>query len=168
MALESSILPIPSEAVLVTAGLAGIDPVTVGISGGAGSTVGASLGYLIGREGRSVVDRYGKYTLVTESSIVRGENWFKRWGNWTILLSRLIPFVPYKVFSIVAGLLRMDYRPFLLLTLAGSVPRCFLLAWLGNMIIQAEYQILAALAAAVLAATLGYCLLKRRRKQSRA
>jgi membrane protein DedA with SNARE-associated domain len=55
MILESSIVPIPSELVLVTAGLAGIDPSVVGLAGGAGSTIGAAAGYLIGKGGRIAV-----------------------------------------------------------------------------------------------------------------
>ena len=156
MILESSIIPIPSEAILVTAGLAGIDPVTVGLAGGLGSTIGAAVGYLIGKEGRVFVDRYGKYILVTNERVSNAEGWFKRWGNWTILISRLLPLVPYKVFSIAAGLLRMNYKPFITLTLIGSVPRCFLLAWLGNMIIQAEYEVLAIVGILIIALVTGH------------
>lgn len=165
MILESSIIPVPSEIILVTAGLAGINPLVVGVAGGAGSTIGAAVGYLIGKEGRIAVDKYGKYFFVTGDRISQAENWFKRWGNWTILVSRLVPFIPYKVFSIAAGLLRMSYKAFLVLTLAGSVPRCFLLAWLGNMIIQAEYEILAAVGVAVLVVAVAYYALASRRRR---
>lgn len=165
MILESSIIPVPSEIILVTAGLAGINPLVVGVAGGAGSTIGAAVGYLIGKEGRIAVDKYGKYFFVTGDRISQAENWFKRWGNWTILVSRLVPFIPYKVFSIAAGLLRMSYKAFLVLTLAGSVPRCFLLAWLGNMISQAEYEILAAVGVAVLVVAVAYYALASRRRR---
>jgi len=167
MILESSILPVPSEIILVTAGLAGINPLVVGVAGGAGSTIGAAVGYLIGKEGRIAVDKYGKYFLVTGNRLSQAENWFKRWGNWTILVSRLVPFIPYKVFSIAAGLLRMSYKAFLIFTLVGSVPRCFLLAWLGNMIIQSEYEILAAVGAAVLVAAAAYYAFASRRRRLR-
>jgi len=165
MILESSILPVPSEIILVTAGIAGINPLVVGVAGGAGSTIGAAVGYLIGKEGRIVVDKYGKYLLVTGNRLSQAENWFKRWGNWTILVSRLVPFIPYKVFSIASGLLRMSYKAFLILTLVGSVPRCFLLAWLGNMIIRAEYEILAAVGTVVLVAAAAYYALASRHRR---
>ncbi|MEM4251536.1 MAG: DedA family protein [Candidatus Bathyarchaeia archaeon] len=164
MILEASIVPIPSELVLVTAGLAGINPSFVGLAGGAGSTIGAAAGYLIGKEGRGAVDKYGKYLLVTTGRISQAEKWFQRWGNWAILASRLVPFIPYKVFSITAGLLRMNYRAFLILTLVGSVPRCYLLAWLGRTIVQAEYEILAAFGAAIIAAAAYHALMSRRRR----
>jgi len=166
MVLESSVVPVPSEIILVTAGYAGISPLVVAVAGGLGSTVGAAVGYLIGKEGRVVVDRYGKYVLVTESRISKAEGWFRRWGNWTILASRLIPFVPYKVFSITGGLLKMNSRAFLGLTLLGSIPRCFLLAWLGSMIMQAEYEMLAGLILLVLLIAFGYHVAVRRSKRS--
>ncbi|MBS7623852.1 DedA family protein [Candidatus Bathyarchaeota archaeon] len=167
MILESSIVPVPSELVLVTAGLAGMNPSVVGLAGGAGSTIGAAAGYLIGREGRIAVDKYGKYFLATSSRISRAEGWFRRWGNWAILASRLAPFIPYKVFSITAGLLKMNYRVFLTLTLVGSIPRCYLLAWLGRAVVQAEYWILAAFGAAIIAAATAYHTLISRRRRIR-
>jgi len=142
MVLESSILPIPSEAILVTAGLLGIDPITVGFAGGLGSTVGAGLGYYIGKGGRRVFHKYGRYILVSERSISNAEAWFKRWGGWAILISRLLPIIPFKIFSIAAGLLGMNYRIFLILTLVGSIPRCLVLAWIGSVAVKASYDIL--------------------------
>ncbi|PIY91503.1 hypothetical protein COY71_02820, partial [Candidatus Micrarchaeota archaeon CG_4_10_14_0_8_um_filter_60_7] len=62
MFLESSIVPIPSEAILVTAGLIGIDPITVTIWGSIGSTLGAIVGYYIGKKGgRPIIDKIGPY-----------------------------------------------------------------------------------------------------------
>ena len=165
MILESSVIPIPSEAVLITAGLAGIDPLSVALFGGVGSTIGAWIGYLIGKYGgRPLVYRYGKYLLLKESRLSSAERWFNRWGNWTVLLSRLIPFVPYKVFSITAGILRMKWIPFTFFTLLGSIPRCFLLAWIGNLIVQMEYEILGVMALAFCVLLAGYLVSKRSKR----
>jgi len=165
MILESSVIPIPSEAVLITAGLAGIDPLSIALFGGVGSTIGAWIGYLIGKYGgRPLVYRYGKYLLLKESRILSAERWFNRWGNWTVLLSRLIPFVPYKVFSITAGILRMKWMPFTYFTLLGSIPRCFLLAWIGNLIVQMEYEILGVMALAFCVLLAGYLVSKRSKR----
>ena len=164
MILESSVIPIPSEAVLITAGLAGIDPLSVALFGGVGSTIGAWIGYLIGKYGgRPLVYRYGKYLLLKESRLSSAERWFNRWGNWTVLLSRLIPFVPYKVFSITAGILRMKWIPFTFFTLLGSIPRCFLLAWIGNLIVQMEYEILGVVVLGLCVLLATYLVSKRRK-----
>jgi len=165
MILESSVIPIPSEAVLITAGLAGIDPLSIAIFGGAGSTIGAWIGYLIGKYGgRPLVYRYGKYLLLKESRLSGAERWFNRWGDWTVLLSRLIPFVPYKVFSITAGILRMKWVPFTFFTLLGSIPRCFLLAWIGKLIVQMEYEILGVVALALCVLLAAYLVSKRSKR----
>ncbi|MBS7650009.1 MAG: DedA family protein [Candidatus Bathyarchaeia archaeon] len=161
MVLESSILPIPSEAILVTAGLLGIDPITSGFAGGLGSTVGAGLGYYIGKSGRSALYKYGKYILVSERSVSSAESWFKKWGGWAILISRLIPIIPFKVFSIAAGLLRMNYRTFLVLTLIGSIPRCLMLAWVGNMAVKASYDLLLVSALLILLILVSCWIIKR-------
>lgn len=165
MILESSVIPIPSEAVLITAGLAGIDPLSVAVFGGVGSTIGAWIGYLVGKHGgRPLVYRYGRYLLLKESSLSGAERWFNRWGNWTVFLSRLIPFVPYKVFSITAGILKMKWMPFIFFTFLGSIPRCFLLGWIGNLIVQMEYEILGVVALALCVLLAAYLVLKRSRR----
>jgi len=165
MILESSVIPIPSEAVLITAGLAGIDPLSIAVFGGIGSTIGACIGYLVGKHGgRPLVYRYGRYLMLNESRLLGAERWFNRWGDWTVLLSRLIPFVPYKVFSITAGILKMKWMSFVFFTFLGSVPRCFLLGWIGNLIVHMEYEILGvvALASGVLLAA--YLVSKRSKR----
>lgn len=141
MFLESSILPIPSEIILVTAGLIGFSPVDIAIWGSIGSTLGAIVGYYIGlKGGRPFVDRFGKYFFVTPSLVDRAEKKFNKHGGWTILVSRLIPFIPYKVFSITSGILRFDLKTFIIFTFIGSVPRCFILGWVGSELIKYQAQ----------------------------
>ncbi|HLD75957.1 MAG TPA: DedA family protein [Candidatus Norongarragalinales archaeon] len=137
MFLESSIIPIPSEAVLVTAGALGFSPLEVAFWGTIGSTLGAMVGYYIGKKGgRPVVDKIGPYLLVTQDKVQRAERAFSKYGGMTVLASRLIPFVPFKVFSITAGILKFDFRTFVLFTFIGTIPRAYFLAALGNQIVQ--------------------------------
>jgi len=136
MFLESSVLPIPSELVLVSAGALGIPIANIVVFGSIGSTLGSIIGYAIGRfGGRPFMERYGKYLLITEAKLLTAESWVKKYGNITVFVSRLIPFVPFKVFSISAGILRMDLPSFLLYTFLGMIPRSFILAYLGKTII---------------------------------
>ncbi|MFH0832434.1 MAG: DedA family protein [Candidatus Aenigmatarchaeota archaeon] len=164
MFLESSIVPIPSEIVLVTAGLAGVPLWQIVVFGTIGSTLGSIIGYYIGRGGRRFIDRYGKYILVTEKRIKKADNWFKRYGNWTILISRLIPFVPYKVFSITAGILRMRLSVFVLFTFIGTIPRALILGYFGSLLIGLETPILIAIGIAFVIAILVYYIYKRLHK----
>ncbi|MDP2717520.1 MAG: DedA family protein, partial [Candidatus Micrarchaeota archaeon] len=123
MFLESSIVPIPSEAILVTAGAIGFDPLTVAIYGTIGSTLGGMVGYWIGRKGgRPIVDKIGPYLLVTPQKVEKAEKAFSKYGGGTILVARLIPFVPFKVFSITSGILRFDFKTFSIFTLIGTFP----------------------------------------------
>lgn len=133
--LSSSVVPIPSESILLAVGLAGINPVEAAIYGGIGSALGAIAAYWIGKYfGSKLVKKVGKYFFLTKSGTHAMKKWSKRFGSPTVLLSRLIPIVPHKIFSIVAGMSSIDLKNFLLLTFMGSVPRCFFLVYFGNLI----------------------------------
>lgn len=137
MFLESSIIPIPSEAILITAGVLGYSPIVVAIFGGLGSTFGSIIGYGIGiYGGRPFLNRFGKYFFITFDRLKMLDNWFVRWGNYAVLIGRLIPFIPYKVFSIGSGIGKMNFKYFLLFTLIGSIPRALLLSYFGNKLVK--------------------------------
>lgn len=135
MFLGSSILPIPSEALLVASGIAGLSPLDVAVFGGIGSTLGSTIAYFLGRfGGRPFFEKYGKYFFVGPRELKLVDKWFKKYGNYGVLFGRVIPIVPHKVFSISSGFGRMNFKNFLILTLVGSIPRCFLLAYFGFLI----------------------------------
>ncbi|MBI4361508.1 DedA family protein [Candidatus Micrarchaeota archaeon] len=162
MFLESSIVPIPSEAVLVTAGALGFSPLTVAIFGTIGSTLGGVVGYYIGKKGgRPVVDKVGPYLLVTQDKVMRAEKAFGKYGGWTILVARLIPFVPFKVFSITSGILKFDLKTFTVFTLIGTFPRALLLAWIGVQIIQYQAYFYYFIFGVMVAGLLAYYLNKK-------
>ena len=140
MFLESSFIPIPSELILVTAGLF-FDPVTVAIWGTIGSTLGAMLGYGIGYYGgRPIIDKIGPYLFITPERVLKAEKKFHEWGAPAVLIARLIPFIPFKVFSITSGILRFNFPSFVVMTFIGTIPRAFILAWIGSSILQYKPQ----------------------------
>lgn len=162
MFLESSIVPIPSEAVLVTAGVIGFSPLTVAIFGTIGSTLGGVVGYYIGKKGgRPVVDKVGPYLLVTQDKVLRAEKAFSKYGGLTILVARLIPFVPFKVFSITSGILKFDVKTFAVYTLIGTFPRAFLLAWIGVQIVKYQAYFYYFIIGVIVAGLLAYYLNKK-------
>ncbi len=136
LAAESCGFPLPNELVLLLTGsLASqgrVSPfILVGVAV-AGSLIGASAAYLIGKVGgRAAVLRVGRYVRLDERRFASVEAWFARSGTVAIFLSRITPFVR-TVASFPAGVLRMPLRNFLLATLLGSLIWCSVLVGVGD------------------------------------
>jgi membrane protein DedA with SNARE-associated domain len=136
MAMESSIIPLPSEFVIPPAAhLAhsrGIMSVTgVVIAGTVGSWVGASVMYWVSRLlGRPLLIRFGRYVLITEEKIRHAEAWSSHYGTVGVFVSRLLPVIRHLI-GIPAGIVRLNYWWYSLATLAGSTLWCTVLAWVG-------------------------------------
>jgi membrane protein DedA with SNARE-associated domain len=136
MALESSIVPLPSELVVppaahlaVTTGrmsLAGIV-----IASTVGSWIGASLMYFATRFlGRPLLLRYGRYLLLNPDKLARAETWSAEFGPYGVFASRLLPVVRHLI-GIPAGLVRLNYVWFSLATLVGAAIWSAVLCWIG-------------------------------------
>jgi len=136
MAMESSIIPLPSEFVIPPAAhLAhsrGIMSVTgVVIAGTLGSWVGASVMYWASRLlGRPLLIRYGRYVMITEEKVRRAEAWSDHYGAMGVFVSRLLPVIRHLI-GIPAGIVRLDFRWYSLATIVGSALWCSVLAWVG-------------------------------------
>jgi membrane protein DedA with SNARE-associated domain len=136
MAMESSILPLPSEFVIPPAAhLAhsrGIMSVTgVVVAGTIGSWVGASVMYWVSRLlGRPLLIRYGRYVMITEEKIRRAEAWSSHYGTVGVFVSRLLPVIRHLI-GIPAGIVRLNFWWYSLATVAGSALWCAVLAWVG-------------------------------------
>ncbi len=129
MALESSIVPLPSEVVIPpaayvahtrgTMSLAGIV-----VAGTVGSWLGATAMYWAARLlGRPLLMRYGRYVMVTPEKIEQAEIWSARFGAMGIFISRLLPVIRHLI-GIPAGIVRMDYLKFSAATVVGSALWC--------------------------------------------
>lgn len=148
MAIESSLLPLPSEFVippaahLAYARLAASAPdptlggillamVPVVLAGAIGSWVGATVMYWASRlGGRPLVLRFGPYVFITRPKVEGAERWAAHYGALGIFISRLLPVVRHLI-GIPAGIVRLDYRKFSLYTLLGSALWCAVLCWVG-------------------------------------
>ncbi len=141
MFLESSVVPIPSEAVFVAAGALGIDLLSITVFGTIGSTLGAMIGYYIGlKGGRPVIDKIGPYLFITNEKVAKAEKFYQKHGGVAVLVSRLVPFIPFKVFSITSGILKLDFKQFIFFTFIGTIPRAFILGWIGAELIKYKEQ----------------------------
>ncbi len=167
MFLESSIIPIPSEAVVAVAGYLGVPFAAIIIYGAIGSTAGAGVGYALGRHAaRPLLARYGRWIGLTPERFARAEAFAKRNGLWGVLLGRLLPIVPFKVFSIASGAVALPVWGFVAMTFVGVIPRLALLAWLGERLRHATVVAVAVVVA--LAAAYGIWHVLQRRKRANA
>jgi membrane protein DedA with SNARE-associated domain len=137
MFLESSIVPIPSEVIIVGAGAIGIPIISILIFGTLGATIGSLVGYSLGRyAAMPVILKYGKFVLIKPHHIQKAEAFAKKYGPVSVLIGRILPIVPFKVFSIAAGITRIPFVPFIVWTIVGLVPRMVLLSVFGAAIVK--------------------------------
>jgi membrane protein DedA with SNARE-associated domain len=136
MALESTIVPIPSEVIIPPAAYLAhtqgdLSFLGVVLAGTAGSWLGASAMYWAARLlGHPVIVRYGRYVGLGQAKIELAERWSARYGPPGVFFSRLLPVIRHLI-GIPAGILLMDFRRYALATLLGSLLWCSVLAWLG-------------------------------------
>ena len=152
MFLESSIVPIPSEVVIVAASAVGIPLISIMIFGSLGATLGAMVGYAIGRfVGLPIILRFGKYILITPQRLKKADDFAQKYGAWSVLLGRLVPIIPFKVFSIASGITEIPFIPFVACTFIGVVPRMYLLGLFGVFLMKfTKICLIAIVVAAVL------------------
>jgi membrane protein DedA with SNARE-associated domain len=137
MFFESSVVPIPSEAIIVAAAAIGIPLKSIVIFGSLGSTAGAIVGYALGRyAAMPTILKFGKYILIKPHHIYKAEGFAKKYGAWGVLIGRILPIIPFKVFSIASGITKVSIVPFIICTAVGVVPRIFLLALFGDSLVK--------------------------------
>src|SRR5881398_266369 len=139
MALESSIFPVPSEIVIPPAAfLAGQGKLNLwGViaAGTFGSWLGASVTYWVSLWlGRILIVKWGPFFAISESKLTRAEHWLRRYEAGGIFFARLLPVIRHLI-SIPAGIIRMNFTTFSVMTLAGSALWCAVLTWFGQKVI---------------------------------
>ncbi len=135
MALESTVVPIPSEIVIppaaywATQGRYSLGGVV--LAGTAGSYLGATISYWVARWlGRPLLIRWGRYILLPEGKVLRAERWLARYEAGGVFFARLVPVIRHLI-GIPAGLVRMHFGVYSAMTLIGSALWCTVLAWFG-------------------------------------
>ena len=135
MAIESACIPLPSEVIMPFSGYlvyAGRFNLWWAATAGAlGCNVGSLVAYEIGAYGgRPLVERYGRYLLLSRHELDLADRFFARWGSATVFFSRLLPVIRTFI-ALPAGVARMPRGRFHLYTFLGSWPWCLGLAWVG-------------------------------------
>ncbi|MGH9298204.1 MAG: DedA family protein [Acidimicrobiales bacterium] len=132
---EAACIPIPSE---ITLGFAGylaathrLEIVAVILLGTLGELCGAYVGWGIGRwGGRPLIDKLGKFVLLTKHDLDRSEAWFQRRGEPAVAIGRVLPIIRTFI-SLPAGVAEMPPVRFGLATVLGSLIWCTALSILG-------------------------------------
>ncbi len=136
MAIESACIPLPSEIIMPFSGyLVSTGKFSlwgVSLAGASGCVIGSVIAYWIGYYGgRPMAEKYGKYVLVTKHDLDIADNFFNKYGNTAVFISRLLPVVRTFI-SLPAGIARMNFWQFVTYTFLGSLPFCLFLAYIGK------------------------------------
>jgi membrane protein DedA with SNARE-associated domain len=175
MAIESAAIPFPSELIMPLAGWLLVQAkggslglvVMAGFYGALGNLLGSWVAYWVSlKGGRPLLNKYGKYVLMTREEVERAEVWFNKHGEWAVFFSRLLPVVRTFI-SIPAGIARMNFWKFSIYTFAGSFPWSFGLAY-GGFLLGENWEALRAVMrpfdipiVLALAAIVGWFILRR-------
>lgn len=135
MAIESACIPLPSEIIMPFSGYlvftGKFSLLGVSLAGAIGCVLGSALAYWIGYYGgRPAAEKYGKYILVTSHDLDMADKFFNKYGNAAVFFSRMLPVIRTFI-SLPAGISRMNFPKFIIYTFLGSLPFCYILAYIG-------------------------------------
>jgi membrane protein DedA with SNARE-associated domain len=139
MAIESACIPFPSEVIMPLAGWFLVEEqghgweylILAGFYGAVGNTIGSLVAYYAGMwGGRPLLQKYGKYVLISPREVEWADKWFAKYGEITVFATRLMPVVRTFI-SVPAGIARMNVWRFTILTFLGAFPWSIGLAWAG-------------------------------------
>ena len=103
----------------------------VATAGAIGCNLGSIPAYWVGAwGGRPVVERYGRYVLLSQRDLDRAEHFFAKYGGITVLVGRMLPVVRTFI-ALPAGIAKMNQVRFHIYTFIGSWPWCYALAYVG-------------------------------------
>jgi len=136
MGIESACIPLPSEIIMPFSGyLVHTGRFTLwgaALAGAIGCVVGSIPAYYVGKYGgRRLVEKYGRYVLVSHHDLALADRLFQKYGEIVIFAARLLPVIRTFI-AFPAGVARMNLTRFYLYTFVGSYIWCYALAWLGK------------------------------------
>jgi membrane protein DedA with SNARE-associated domain len=136
MLFESACIPIPSEATFLFAGFnvsnGEYSLFAVVAVGTAANVVGSWLAYAIGYYGRiDILEKHGRKLHIKPSHLQWADRWFERYGDATVFFTRMLPIVRTFI-SLPAGVARMPFWRFTVLTIAGCIPWILMLTLIGR------------------------------------
>ena len=175
MLLESALIPVPSEAIMLFAGfnVAEGDLTMLGIvtAGVLGNLVGSWIAWALGYFGRIEIFERNHLIHINPKHLEWADSWFKRHGDATVFFTRMLPIIRTFI-SLPAGLAKMPFWRFTAFTLLGCIPWVLMLGFIGREVGSrweewreylhyGDYVVLAAIVAGII-----YLLIRRRRNRS--
>jgi membrane protein DedA with SNARE-associated domain len=138
MLLESACIPLPSEATMLFAGFnvsnGEYTLVAATLVGASANLAGSWIAYAIGYYGRvDILEKHGRKLHVKPSQLQSADRWFERYGDATVFFARMVPIVRTFI-SLPAGVARMPFWRFTILTFIGCVPWVFALTYVGQQV----------------------------------
>ncbi len=135
MLLESACIPVPSEATMLFAGFS----VSTGemslfgavFAGVAGNLVGSWIAYAVGYYGRLELLDKNRFIHINRKHLEWADTWFRRHGDATVLITRMLPIIRTFI-SLPAGVARMPFWRFTVLTVIGCIPWVLALTLIGR------------------------------------
>ena len=136
MGIESACIPLPSEVIMPFAGslvaLGKMNLWVVAFAGALGCVLGSIPAYYLGAYGgRPLIERYGKYVLLSKHDLDMADALFAKRGDVVILAARMLPVIRTFI-AFPAGVVRMNMPKFIIYTFVGSFPWCLGLAYVGQ------------------------------------
>jgi membrane protein DedA with SNARE-associated domain len=178
MLLESACIPIPSEATMLFAGFnvseGHYSLLVLTLVGSVANLVGSWVAYAVGYYGRiDILEKHGRKLHVKPAHLAWADRWFERHGDATVFFTRMLPIIRTFI-SLPAGVARMPFWRFSVLTFAGCLPWVFLLAFIGrevganwekwkDSLHYVDYAVLAVMVLGV-----AYLIVRNRRERKRA
>ncbi len=173
MALESACIPIPSEATMLFAGFnvskGEYSLVAVTLVGSVANLIGSWIAYAVGYYGRvDILEKHGRKLHIKPSQLAWADRWFERHGDATVFFTRMMPIIRTFI-SLPAGVARMPFLRFSVLTFLGCLPWVFTLTFIGKKVGEnwedwkdslhyVDYAV-----AAIIVVGIAYLIIKRRR-----
>lgn len=173
MFFESACIPIPSEATMLFAGFnvgkGEYSLVVVTLVGSFANLAGSWLAYAVGYYGRvDILEKHGRKLHIKSSHLHAADRWFEKHGDATVFFTRMLPIVRTFI-SLPAGVARMPFLRFSVLTFLGCLPWVFTLTFIGKQVGEnwenwkdslhyVDYAV-----AAIIVIGIAYLIVKRRR-----
>jgi membrane protein DedA with SNARE-associated domain len=181
MIAESACVPIPSEATMLFAGFAVAAPgassahhhltlIGIVLAGVLGNLVGSWIAYGVGRAGRLELLERSRWVHVSPSRLRWADRWFERYGDPAIFFSRMLPIIRTFI-SLPAGVAKMPFVRFTLLTVAGCLPWVIGLALAGEAVgsewksVRHSFEYVDYVVVALVVAGIVYAVARRRRSR---
>ena len=138
MLVESACIPVPSEATMLFAGFnvseGEYSLFAVTLVGSVANLVGSWIAYAVGYYGRvDILEKHGKKLHIKPSHLQWADRWFEKHGDATVFFTRMLPIIRTFI-SLPAGVARMPFWRFSVLTFLGCLPWVFMLTFIGKQV----------------------------------